>query len=487
MSEEELLGESRQRLSRRWPFALAHLDVGRTVRAAFLSALAILVILSAVAPLTAELVVLPTLGLLILVPAIFRLVAAMTRHETAASLAAPALDDADLPVYSVLIPLCDEAHMVQQLVRAMTAIRYPPEKLDIKFVVEARSESTIDAVEAVLADPRFELIVVPDAEPRTKPKACNYALPFVRGKYLVIYDAEDVPDPDQLRLAASVFAAEPNVDCLQAELMIDNARENFLTGLFAGEYAGQFGVMMPTLVRWGLPVPLGGTSNHFSIEALREVGGWDAFNVTEDADLGVRLARLRYRAEMLGSRTCEEAPIEIGAWMQQRTRWMKGWMQTFIVHNRRPASLLKDLGWRGFMGFEIYLGSVLLAPLLHTVFLASIVLRLAILGTPPFTPFTPLTGLELIVMIVGYGAAFAVAIAGLKRLGQQRLLWLQALLPLYWVLHSIATIRAGHELMTRPHYWAKTTHRAGREHRGTEATAAPQVGNADYVVEDAGG
>jgi cellulose synthase/poly-beta-1,6-N-acetylglucosamine synthase-like glycosyltransferase len=190
---------------------------------------------------------------------------------------------------------------------------------------------------------------------------------------------------------------------------------------------------------------------------------------------------------MLPSWTWEEAPIGMSAWMKQRTRWMKGWMQTFLVHNRRPAMLLNDLGWRGFIAFEIYLGSLILSPVLHTVFLAGILLRLAISGTLPFTPLTPRTGLELTVMVIGYGAAFAVTTAGLIRLGQQRLLWLQALLPLYWVLHSVATIRAGHELMTRPHYWAKTTHGVSRERRGVEAAAAQQLATANHIAEDTGG
>lgn len=159
-------------------------------------------------------------------------------------------------------------------------------------MVEAESRATIAAVEAILDEGHFELVAVPDGKPRTKPKALDYALPLVRGEHVVVFDAEDIPDPDQLRKAASAFFADPGIDCLQAELVVDNAAENLLTGLFAGEYAGQFGLLLPLLARWRLPMPLGGTSNHFRTQALRELGGWDAFNVTEDADLGVRLARL---------------------------------------------------------------------------------------------------------------------------------------------------------------------------------------------------
>jgi cellulose synthase/poly-beta-1,6-N-acetylglucosamine synthase-like glycosyltransferase len=457
LSEEELLGESRQRLARRWPFALAHLDVGRAARAIFLGSGAILVGLVAASPWLATIVLLPLLVTLMLAPAILRLAAVVSPGSPGRNVPPP-LSDRDLPVYSVLIPLRDEAAMVPQLGRAMRALDYPPEKLDIRFVVEAQSRHTVEAVHKLLIDPRFELLVVPDARPRTKPKALDYALPFVRGKYVVVYDAEDVPDPDQLRLAAAVFADDPDIDCLQAELMIDNGYENIITGLFAGEYAGQFGVLMPALVRWGLPIPLGGTSNHFVASTLREAGGWDAFNVTEDADLGVRLARLRYRTHMLGSRTFEEAPITLEAWLNQRTRWMKGWMQTFIVHNRRPAGLLADLGWRGFLCVELYLGSLILSPILHTLFVAGLLVRLATAGPLPFTPFNARAGLALIVFVCGYGGAFAVTLAGLRRTGQRHLLAIQALLPLYWILHSVATIRAAWQLVRRPHFWAKTAH-----------------------------
>jgi cellulose synthase/poly-beta-1,6-N-acetylglucosamine synthase-like glycosyltransferase len=325
----------------------------------------------------------------------------------------------------------------------------------------------VAAVKAVLDDDRFELVQVPDALPRTKPKALNYALPMARGAHIVVYDAEDIPNRDQLRLAAGAFAANVGVDCLQAELLIDNARENTLTALFAGEYAGQFGVMLAALARWGLPMPLGGTSNHFRTTSLREMGGWDAFNVTEDADLGVRLARLRYTTDMLPSQTGEEAPISITAWMRQRTRWMKGWMQTFIVHNRHPHALLRDLGWKGFAAFEIYVGSMILSPVLHTVFLTSMLVRF-LAGRPPLSPSMLETGLLVLLVIFGYGGSFALVAAGLLRLGQKRLLAAQLLLPFYWVLHSIATARAAVELLTRPHFWAKTTHGLTRLERSFE-------------------
>jgi cellulose synthase/poly-beta-1,6-N-acetylglucosamine synthase-like glycosyltransferase len=344
-------------------------------------------------------------------------------------------------------------------------------------VVEERSPATLAAVRELLDDPRFEVVVVPEQQPLTKPKALDYALPFVRGSYVVVYDAEDIANPDQLRLAAAGFAADPGVDCLQAELLVDNARENLLTGLFAGEYAAQFGIMMPALARWNLPMPLGGTSNHFRTRALREVGSWDAFNVTEDADLGVRLARLRYRTEMLNSQTYEEAPVKVGAWLGQRTRWTKGWMQTFIVHNRDPRRLWRDLGWRNFLAFEIYVGSLILSPLLHTTFLISVIIVLC-RNAGSFGPPDPGFPYWLAILVFGYAGSIGVVAAGLLRLGQRRLLWLQLLLPAYWLLHTVATVRACVELLTRPHFWAKTTHGVTRLDRSfSQAPSAPDNGD----------
>ena len=290
-SEVLLLDAARHRLSQRWPSASGHRDLVPLRRALFVMAILVVVGLAALSPFVLRPVLVPLVSVVLITPAALRLWAALSPPP--ADPTPPPLADPELPVYSVLIPLRDEAHMVDQLAAAMRAIDYPAAKLDIKFVVEARSPQTLDAVRRMLDDPRFELVVVPEALPSTKPKALNYALPLVRGEYLVIYDAEDIPDPGQLRLAAGRFGAQPEIDCLQAELVIDNAGENALTALFAGEYAGQFGLMLPLLARLRLPMPLGGTSNHFRVAALREVGGWDAYNVTEDADLGVRLSRLR--------------------------------------------------------------------------------------------------------------------------------------------------------------------------------------------------
>jgi cellulose synthase/poly-beta-1,6-N-acetylglucosamine synthase-like glycosyltransferase len=247
--------------------------------------------------------------------------------------------------------------------------------------------------------------------------------------------------------------------------------ENALTALFAGEYAGLFGRLLPALARWQLPVPLGGTSNHFRIEFLRSLGGWDAFNVTEDADLGVRLARRGLRAETFASRTLEEAPLGLRAWMAQRTRWMKGWMQTFIVHNRAPGLFLKDIGWRGWLGFEVLVGGMIVTSLLHTALVASILVRLAIEGTAGLVPRDLWDWLSLAILVSGYAGAFAIQVSGLIHQRAYALLPMQVMLPAYWFLHSFASLRAAYELIVRPVYWAKTTHGVTRLARGTAVPA----------------
>jgi cellulose synthase/poly-beta-1,6-N-acetylglucosamine synthase-like glycosyltransferase len=454
-ARDGLLESARYRVTRLWPKASGAEVLSQAARTTFVTLLIVALVLVVLAPFFLQSIIVPLVGVLLIVPAILKLLAAMFPQPHAKP---PALlSDEDLPVYTVLIPLRDEARMVPQLGRAMQALDYPREKLQVLFVVEEKSADTVAAVERLLDDPRFEMLRVPDSMPRTKPKAINYALPFVRGVHVVVYDAEDVPEPDQLRKAASAFAADHRIDCLQAELVVDNASETMLAGLFAGEYAGQFGLMLPLLSRWGLPMPLGGTSNHFLTRSLRQVGGWDAYNVTEDADLGVRLARLRYRTATLDSRTHEEAPLTLKAWMAQRTRWTKGWMQTLVVHNRSAFESLGDLGWKAFLAFEIYVGSMIVSALLHTVFVTSLLFSLFVTGLS--FPDNPWGWANAAILVVGYSGAFAIVVGGLKRLGAERKVFLyQFALPLYWVLHTVAAARAAYELFARPHYWAKTEH-----------------------------
>jgi cellulose synthase/poly-beta-1,6-N-acetylglucosamine synthase-like glycosyltransferase len=225
---------------------------------------------------------------------------------------------------------------------------YPRDRLDIKLVLEADDTETIAAAEQCGGG--LEIVRVPDHGPRTKPKAANYALSFARGEYLVIYDAEDRPEPDQLLKAVAAFRAAPRrIACLQARLNFYNADHNWITRMFALDYALWFDVLLPGLDRIGVPMPLGGTSNHFRTQILRDIGGWDAFNVTEDADIGIRLSQLGFGVSMIASTTYEEAPIALGPWLRQRSRWLKGYMQTWLVHMRDPLRLLRSAGPGGFL------------------------------------------------------------------------------------------------------------------------------------------
>jgi cellulose synthase/poly-beta-1,6-N-acetylglucosamine synthase-like glycosyltransferase len=461
LAEEPMMDAAKHRLMRHWPRAAGQADAPRSARIGFVVALAVLLAGVTLAPWINATLFLPLVGMVLLVPALLRLAAAVSRPPPTPMVSL--LPDSDLPIYTILVPLRDEADMVGQLAEALKRIDYPPEKLDVLFVVEKRSLSTVAAVQQQLVDPRFELVLVPDALPRTKPKALNYALPLVRGEHVVVADAEDIPAPRQLRLAASTFAAHPELMCLQAELVIDNASESPLAALFAGEYAGQFGLMLPLLSRLDLPMPLGGTSNHFRTDALRRVGGWDAFNVTEDADLGVRLARLKLRTATIASHTGEEAPIHIGGWLRQRSRWMKGWMQTLIVHDRHWRSLLRDLGWPGFIGFHIYVGSMIFSAPLHSAFLLSFLASMVTLNLPGSFDWGAM--LTVGVFILGYLGPILLVVAGLDRLQRLDLLWAQLLLPAYWLLHGAALAMAAWELVVSPFAWSKTKHGQTRVQR----------------------
>ncbi|ODT84170.1 MAG: hypothetical protein ABS76_00170 [Pelagibacterium sp. SCN 64-44] len=450
-----LIATARQNLARHWPYACAQLELTRGARWGFMAGVLLLVVLLLVAPYLAPLWLLPFSFILLLAPAAIRLAAVASPRLRPKPARRP--PDEELPVYSVLIPLRNEAGMVRQLFTAMAGLDYPAARLDIKFVVEAQSAATVAAVRAQLGDPQFSLVAVPDAAPRTKPKALDFALPLCRGQHVVVFDAEDRPEPDQLWKAALRFREEPDIVCLQAPLVIDNGRDTPLAALFSGEYASLFGVFLPALTRWRWPVPLGGTSNHFRIDALRRLGGWDAFNVTEDADLGMRLARRRLRVEMLDAATHEAAPTHFRPWLGQRTRWMKGWMQTFIVHNRDPGRLLAEMGPLRFLAFQVLVLGMILAPVLHCAYAALLVWLW--LGGHLGWDGSPLGVYYLALLGLGYGSTLAMTVLGLMRVGRLHLLPSQILLPFYWLLMGLATFRAARELLVAPFYWFKSPHR----------------------------
>ncbi|MEM9899271.1 MAG: glycosyltransferase family 2 protein, partial [Pseudomonadota bacterium] len=247
-------------------------------------------------------------------------------------------EDDRLPVVSILLPLFREASSLPSLFAAISKLDYPREKMDVKLIIEEVDEATIAVAKSLHLFEQWDVVTVPPYHPQTKPKACNYALAFAKGELTVIYDAEDEPEPDQLRKAAAVFASDDdNLICVQARLNFYNAHENWLTRLFALEYALWFDNLLPALIDLGAPIPLGGTSNFFRTQKLMEIGAWDPFNVTEDADLGLRIARKGYTVKIIDSTTFEEANCRLINWIRQRSRWMKGYLQTWIVDLRQPA------------------------------------------------------------------------------------------------------------------------------------------------------
>jgi glycosyltransferase XagB len=364
-----------------------------------------------------------------------------------------AADDRALPVYTILVPLYREARVMPRLVQALQALDYPGHLLDIKLIVEADDPDTAEAaVQAASKDASFDVIRVPNGSPRTKPRACNYALSFARGEFTVIFDAEDRPEPDQLRKAIAAFRnSSRDVACLQARLNFYNAHENWLTRLFALDYILWFDMLLPGLDRLGVPMPLGGTSNHFRTSVLRTLGGWDPFNVTEDADLGFRIAQLGYRVSLIDSTTFEEAPITLHAWMKQRSRWLKGYMQTWLVHTRSPIRLGRRVGWRGWIAFQLFLGGTIASALLNPLLWIHFVL------TEPSPGWLAISGLA-----GGNAVLTILAIISPRRLGWHDLFPYALSATFYWALVSFAAYRGLWQLITKPFYWEKTEHGISR-------------------------
>ncbi len=408
---------------------------------------------------------------LFLAAAMLRLLSACFAETAAPSPASN--DDSKLPIYTIICPLSREAAVVEQLVGAIRALDYPPEKLDVKFVLEIDDQATQRALLDLNLGPPFEIIIAPPIGPRTKPKALNVALPFARGAYTVVYDAEDKPEPDQLRRAIDGFRKGGNrLACVQASLTIDNSADNWLAGMFTANYAGQFDVFLRGLAALQLPFPLGGSSNHFRTAVLRKAGGWDSYNVTEDADLGIRLYRLGYRATTIASATYEEAPAHFVPWLKQRSRWYKGWMQTWFVHMRRPGRLFRELTPAGAIAFQIFFAANVLAALIHPLFMAGLGFTLYALPTPwANTVMDNAAPIFATSLFSGYASTIVLDLIGLRRrrlLGQA---WVLMLTPLHWLLLSAAAWRALFQLIYDPQRWEKTEHgvartsRAARSHR----------------------
>jgi cellulose synthase/poly-beta-1,6-N-acetylglucosamine synthase-like glycosyltransferase len=366
----------------------------------------------------------------------------------------------DLPVYTIQLPVYKEDKLIRKLIWNLQNLDYPSEKLDIKLLIEEDDDKTLNAVRALDFPANFEVIVVPFHMPKTKPKACNYGLHFSRGEFLTIYDAEDIPDADQLKKTVFLFNKLPRkFICLQGALNYFNRNENMLTRMFTLEYSYWFDYMLPGLGTLDIPIPLGGTSNHFKLDVLRELGGWDPFNVTEDADLGVRAFAKGYKVAIVNSTTYEEANNEPFNWIRQRSRWIKGYMQTYLVHMRNPRRLVQKIGWKGFIGFNFFIGATsmtfLLYPILLAFFLAYLVFDLKAIR--PLFPDWVLY-ISTFNLIAGNMLMIYINMLAVFKRRFYELIWFALLNPVYWLMHSIAAYKGLWQLITKPFYWEKTNH-----------------------------
>lgn len=373
-----------------------------------------------------------------------------------------AIDDKKLPLYTILCPLYKEARVLPHFVSSMDRLDYPVKKLDIMLLLEEDDTETIETARSMDLPSHYRIIIVPKSSPKTKPKACNYGLAHARGEYVVIYDAEDRPEPQQLKKAyLALTTTKLKSGCVQAKLNYFNYSDNLLTRFFTAEYSLWFDVILPGLQSINTTIPLGGTSNHFKTSVLRELQGWDAFNVTEDADLGTRLFNAGYQTSIIDSTTLEEANSNWHNWMRQRSRWLKGYMQTYLVHMRHPLTLFRKLGVHALL-FNLIIGGkiafILINPFLWAMTISYFTLY-AYLGAF-IESIYPATIFYIAVTSLLFGNFIALYnyMIGCAKRGHWELVKYVYLIPLYWLAISYAAGIALIQLITKPHYWEKTIH-----------------------------
>lgn len=381
------------------------------------------------------------------------------------------LDDRLLPTYTVLAPMYHESEVLPHLAEAIRNLDYPLSKLDVKLILEEDDTETIRVARELGLEGIFEIIRVPLSLPKTKPKALNYALNFARGEYVTIYDAEDRPERDQLKKAVVAFRQSPeNTACIQARLNYFNANENWLTRMFTLEYSLWFDFYLPALEVLRIPIPLGGTSNHFRMDVLRRVFGWDPFNVTEDADLGVRFTQLGYRVSVLNSTTYEEANNHIPNWIRQRSRWIKGYMQTYLVHMRDPVALYRSIGHSGFWGFQFFIGGTILSTLVTPFLVGMYIFWLATSSQALDVIFPPLLlYFSLFNLLAGNGYLIYITALGAFKRHLYNMIPYALTVPFYWMLMSVAAYKALIQLFYKPFFWEKTQHGISR-YKPTQVT-----------------
>lgn len=371
--------------------------------------------------------------------------------------------DSEWPRYTIFCPLYKEHEVIPQFVAAMSQLDYPPEKLQIMLLLEEDDTVTVSKARSMDLPANFEIVVVPDSLPKTKPKACNYGLTKATGEYVVIYDAEDIPEPLQLKKAFLAFRKKGSrTICIQAKLNFYNPHQNLLTRLFTAEYSLWFDLVLTGIQSVNAPIPLGGTSNHFRVADLFKLRGWDAFNVTEDCDLGMRLVKKGYRTAILDSTTLEEANSDFKNWFWQRSRWIKGYIQSYFVHMRDFFDFMYD--WRQPHGFtfQLIVGgkvlSMLINPIMWLIIIAYFLMR-AQVGEfiDSFFP-APVFYMGTISLIFGNFLYLYYYMVGCAKRGQEELIKFSLFVPFYWLAMSAAAYMAIYKLITAPHHWSKTKH-----------------------------
>ncbi|WP_199255199.1 glycosyltransferase family 2 protein [Mycolicibacterium mengxianglii] len=439
----------------------------------------------AVAPTTAATVVTSVIAVCYLITSLDRnwlLIKGFTSPSliTISDEEARAIPDDELPYYTVLVPVFAEPTIMRYLLAGVGRLDYPADKLEVLLLIEEDDIPTQQAV-VDMTLPSIRVVLVPPSLPRTKPKACNYGMTVAdpRSEMMTIYDAEDIPEPLQLRRAvAAMRQAGSDVGCAQCRLAYFNEDQNLLTRWFAIEYDQWFGVVLPAIQDAKCAVPLGGTSNHMPTAVWREVGGWDEYNVTEDADLGVRLARYGYRTIILDSITLEEANSDIINWIRQRSRWYKGYLQTMIVHLRHPLVLRRAIGTKAVLRLISMTGAVPLGNAFNLLFWFALLCWVA--GRPPIVDllFPPVTYyLCLVLFIVVAPLAVFVGLVVCHAQHKPYLWWAAILVPLYWFLQSVAAIKAIYQLVFRPFFWEKTVH--GLSHSPVAADHSPATAHGE--------
>jgi len=392
------------------------------------------------------------------------------------------IDERDLPVYTILVPMYKESSVIPELISNLDMLDYPKHKLDIRLLIEEDDVEAQKLLRSQNLSYSYTTIVVPHALPKTKPKACNYGLINARGEYTVIYDAEDRADPDQLKKVYLAFKRSPDsCCCIQAKLNYFNSEQNLLTRWFTQEYSMWFDLLLPGLMQLNIPIPLGGTSNHFKTETLKRLNAWDPYNVTEDADLGIRLYAAGCTTGIVNSRTWEEANSRVGNWIRQRSRWIKGYMQTWLVHMRYPIRLWRQIGTRGMLGVQVIILATPLLPLVNPFLWLMLILwytthnRLIPMLFPG--PIYYMAAVELIVGNFLFVFSNVIGVFWvIDELHEKeeyalsfRLVKYALLTPIYWALMSVSAYKAAWQLVTNPFYWEKTDHGLTKDNDDVES------------------